>query len=179
MKPRSYVVSRLYLWYERRGLASAAAAPCMLMARRPSLSDSTRLTAPRKNSPQDCFYAQTLSASSPARNKKESLLRLFFIWCERRDLASAAAAPCMLMARRPSLSDSTRLTAPRKNSPQDCFYAQTLSASSPARNKKESLLRLFFIWCERRDLASAAAAPCMLMARRPSLSDSTRLTATR
>ena len=86
LKPRSYVISRLYLWCERRDLASAAAAPCMLMARRPSLSDSTRLTAPRKNSPQDCFYAQTLSASSPARNKKESLLRLFFIWCERRDL---------------------------------------------------------------------------------------------
>nr|DAJ21750.1 MAG TPA: hypothetical protein [Myoviridae sp. ctLGX4] len=47
MKPRSYVISRLYLWCERRDLASAAAVPCMLMARRPSLSDSTRLTAPR------------------------------------------------------------------------------------------------------------------------------------
>lgn len=30
--------------------------------------------------------AQTLSGSSPAKNKKEPLLRLFFIWCERRDL---------------------------------------------------------------------------------------------
>ncbi|MEE1246115.1 MAG: hypothetical protein UHL70_02555 [Acutalibacteraceae bacterium] len=36
-----------------------------------------------------------------------------YFWCRRRDLPYASASPCILMARRPSLCDSTRLAAPR------------------------------------------------------------------
>ena len=87
LKPRSYVVSRLNLWCERRDLSSAAATPCILMARRLSLSGQYPAhRSSLKTVRRTVFYAQTLSGSSPAQNKKEPLLRLFLIWCERRDL---------------------------------------------------------------------------------------------
>ena len=80
-------------------------------------------------------------------------LATLFIWCERRDLASAAAVPCMLMARRPSQATVPGSPLLAKNSPPDCFFTLRPSrVQAPLKIKKEPLLRLFFIWCERRDL---------------------------
>ena len=58
------------------------------------------------------FYAQTLSGSSPAQNKKEPPLRLFFLV---RETGLGVCCGCALHADgSPTVaSDSTRLTAPR------------------------------------------------------------------
>ena len=80
---------------------------------------------------------QSLSGSNPAQNKKEPLLRLFFIWCERRDLASAAAVPCMLMARRPSQATVPGSPLFAENSPPDCFFTLRPSrVQAPLKIKK-------------------------------------------
>ena len=84
--------------------------------------------------------------------EKKSLNRLFFLWSRRQDSPSAAAAPCILMARRPSQATVPVSPLLAKNSPPDCFLnAQTFSGSSPWQRKK-SLNRLFFLWSRRQDL---------------------------
>ena len=98
----------------------------------------------RLQTPPDCFLnAQTFSGSSPWKRKK-SLNRLFFLWSRRQDSPSAAAAPCILMARRPSQATVHVSPLLVKNSPPDCFLnAQTFSGSSPWQRKKETQSALF------------------------------------
>lgn len=74
-------------------------------------------------------------------------------WCERRDLPTAAALPCILFHSATEITDfSTRLVLLSKNVPTAHFInAKTLSGSSP--NKKAvSTNALTAFWCERRDL---------------------------
>ena len=76
--------------------------------------------------------------------EKKSLNRLFFLWSRRQDSPSAAAAPCILMARRPSQATVPVSPLLAKNSPPDCFLnAQTFSGSSPWQRKKEPQSALF------------------------------------
>ena len=84
--------------------------------------------------------------------EKKSLNRLFFLWSRRQDSPSAAAAPCILMARRPSQATVPVSPLLAKNSPPDCFLnAQTFSGSSPWQRKKEPQSALF-LWSRRQDL---------------------------
>ena len=133
-----------FLWSSRQDSPSAAAAPCILMARRPSQATVPVSPLHAKNSPPDCFLnAQTFSDSSPWQRKK-SLNRLFFLWSRRQVSPSAAAAPCILMARRPSQATVPVSPLLAKNSPPDCFLnAQTFSGSSPWQRKKEPQPALF------------------------------------
>ena len=76
--------------------------------------------------------------------EKKSPNRLFFLWSRRQDSPSAAAAPCILMVRRPSQATVPVSPLLAKNSPPDCFLnAQTFSGSSPWQRKKEPQSALF------------------------------------
>ena len=122
-------------------MSSAAAVPCILTVRRPSQATVPGSPLLAKNSPPDCFfYAQTLSGSSPAQKLKEPRLRLFLIWCRRRDLSSAAAAPCILTVRRPSQATVPGSPLLAKNSPPDCFFTLRPSrVQAPQKNKKSRI----------------------------------------
>ena len=134
-----------FLWSRRQDSPSAAAAPCILMARRPSQATVPVSPLLAKNSPPDCFLnAQTFSGSSPLQRKKEPQTALF-LWSRRQDSPSAAAAPCLLMARRPSQATVPVSPLLAKNSPPGCFLnAQTFSGSSPWKRKRASIGSFFF-----------------------------------
>ena len=106
----------------------------------------------KKSSCLTLFTLRPSRVQAPLKNKKEPLLRLFFIWCERRDLASAAAVPCMLMARRPSQATVPGSPLLAKNSPPDCFFTLRPSRVQAPLKKKRAAVATLYIWCERRDL---------------------------
>ena len=111
--------------------------------------------------------------------KKKSLNRLFFLWSRRQDSPSAAAAPCILMARRPSQATVPVSPLLAKNSPPDCFLnAQTFSGSSPWQRKKEPQSALFSL-VEATGLAVRCGCALHTNGSTTVASDSTRLTAPR
>ena len=83
----------------------------------------SRVQAPLKNKKRAAvatFKPSVRSIELKNAQKKSRCCDSSF-WCERRDLASAAAVPCMLMARRPSQATVPGSPLLAKNSPQDCF----------------------------------------------------------
>ena len=67
-------------------------------------------------------------------------------WCERRDLASAAAVPCMLMARRPSQATVPGSPLLAKNSPPDCsFTLRPSRVQAPLKIKKSRCCDSFYL----------------------------------
>ena len=116
------------------------------MARRPSQATVPGSPLFAENSPPDCFFTLRPSrVQAPLKIKKSRSCDSSF-WCERRDLASAAAVPCMLMARRPSQATVPGSPLLAKNSPPDCFFTLRPSrVQDPLKIKKEPLLRLFFL----------------------------------
>ena len=133
-------------------MASAAAVPCMLMARRPSQATVPGSPLLAENSPPDCFFTLRPSrVQDPLEIKKSRCCDSYF-WCERRDLPSAAAVPCMLMARRPSQATVPGSPLLAENSPPDCFFTLRPSrVQDPLEIKKSRCCDSYF-WCERRDL---------------------------
>ena len=111
--------------------------------------------------------------------EKKSLNRLFFLWSRRQVSPSAAAAPCILMARRPSQATVPVSPLLAKNSPPDCFLnAQTFSGSSPWQRKKEPQSALFSL-VEATGLAVCCGCALHTNGSTTVASDSTRLTAPR
>ena len=111
--------------------------------------------------------------------EKKSLNRLFFLWSRRQDSPSAAAAPCILMARRPSQATVPVSSLLAKNSPPDCFLnAQTFSGSSPWQRKKEPQSALFSL-VEATGLAVCCGCALHTNGSTTVASDSTRLIAPR
>ena len=121
-------------------MPSAAAVPCILTVRRPSQATVPGSPLLAKNSPPDCFFTLRPSrVQVPLKNKKSRGLRLF-IWCRRRDLSSAAAAPCILTVRRTSQATVPGSPLLAKNSPPDCFFTLRPSrVQVPLKNKKSRI----------------------------------------
>ena len=109
-----------------------------------------------------------------------SPLRLFLIWCRRRDLSSAAAAPCILTVRRPSQATVPGSPLLAKNSPPDCFFLRSdpPGFKSHSKIKRAAFATLPYL-VQEKGLVICCGCALHSNSSPTVASDSTRLTAPR